>query len=223
MHRPQTIATAGLACLVMLATAAPAASAPNNSNSAKLRQAVTAAGVLEHQQALQDFSDDAAGNRLSGTPGFDASAEYVADRAAAAGYQVSTQEFDYDLDFLADFEAPVLDVVGGTSFVPGIAGASLGGDFGSMYKSTPYTVDIIAPVFAVDLALPPTGPPNTSTSGCQGGDYAGMPAGAIIIVQRARAPSPRSSLSPTRPTPQGWCSSTRGRPAGRCRCGSTSP
>jgi len=184
MHRPQTIATAGLACLALLATAAPAASEPNNNNSAKLRQAVTAAGVLEHEQALQDLADDAGGNRLSGAPGYDASAEYVADRAAAAGYQVSSHEFDYTLDFLADFEPPVLDVVGGTSFVPGIAGASLGGDFGSMFKSTSYTVDITAPVFAVDLALPPTGPPNTSTSGCEAGDYAGMPAGAIIIVQR---------------------------------------
>ena len=184
MHRPQTIATAGLACLALLATAAPAASTPNNNNSAKLRQAVTAAGVLEHEQALQDLAEDAGGNRLSGAPGYDASADYVADRAAAAGYQVSSHEFDYTLDFLADFERPVLDVVGGTSFVPGIAGASLGGDFGSMFKSTPYTVDITRPVFAVDLALPPTGPANTSTSGCEAGDYAGMPMGAIIIVQR---------------------------------------
>ena len=184
MHRPHTIATAGLSCLVLLASAAPAASTPNNSNSAKLRQAVTAAGVLEHQRALQDIADDAAGNRLSGTAAYDASADYVADRAAAAGYQVSVQEFDYTLDFLADFEPPVIDVVGGTSFVPGIAGASLGGDFGSMFKSTPYTVDVTAPVFAVDLALPATGPPNTSTSGCEAGDYTGMPAGAIIIVQR---------------------------------------
>ncbi|HVD87622.1 MAG TPA: PA domain-containing protein, partial [Jatrophihabitantaceae bacterium] len=35
-----------------------------------------------------------------------------------------------------------------------------------------------------DLALPAVGPPNTSTSGCQDADYAGMPQGAIIIVQR---------------------------------------
>ena len=40
----------------------------------------------------------------------------------------------------------------------GIAGASLGGDFGSMFKSTPYSVDITAPVWAIDLVLPPRGP-----------------------------------------------------------------
>ena len=100
------------------------------------------------------------------------------------GFDVEVQEFEYVLDFLADFEAPVLSIDGGTEFVGGIAGASLGGDFGSMFKSTPYSVDITAPVWAIDLALPPVGPPNTSTSGCEAADYAGVPAGAIIIVQR---------------------------------------
>ena len=42
----------------------------------------------------------------------------------------------------------------------GIAGASLGGDFGSMFKSTSYSIDVTAPVWAIDLALPPVGPPN---------------------------------------------------------------
>jgi Peptidase family M28/PA domain len=164
----------------------PAASAPpNNNNSEKLRKAVTVAGILEHENALQKIADDGGGaNRLAGAPGYDESADYVAERAAAAGFNVSTQEFEYDLTFLADFEAPVLSVVGGPEFVAGIAGASLGGDFGSMFKSTAYGTDITAPVWAIDLALPPTGPPNTSTSGCEESDYAGVPAGAIILVQR---------------------------------------
>jgi hypothetical protein len=53
-----------------------------------------------------------------------------------------------------------------------------------MFKSTPYATDITAPVWAVDLVLPPGPLPNTSTSGCEAADYAGVPAGAIIIVQR---------------------------------------
>ena len=52
------------------------------------------------------------------------------------------QEFEYQLDFLADYSAPMLAVEGGTEFIGGIAGATLGGDFGSMYKSTPYDVDL---------------------------------------------------------------------------------
>ena len=139
-----------------------------NNNSAKLRKAVTVEGILEHESALQAIADAAEGNRLSGTPGYDDSAEYVAARAAAAGYNVEVQEFEYVLDLLADYERPILSIEGGTEFVAGIAGASLGGDFGSMYKSTPYSIDITAPVWAIDLALPAVGPPNTSTSGCRG-------------------------------------------------------
>lgn len=53
-----------------------------------------------------------------------------------------------------------------------------------MYKTTPYGTDITAPVWAIDLVLPPGPEPNTSTSGCEESDYAGVPEGAIIIVQR---------------------------------------
>ena len=117
------------------------------------------AGILEHERAFQAIADADTGNRLSGTPGHDNSAAYVAQRAAAAGFDVEVQEFQYVLDFLADYEAPVLSIEGGTEFVGGIAGASLGGDFGSMFKSTSYSIDVTAPVWAIDLALPAVGPP----------------------------------------------------------------
>jgi hypothetical protein len=175
---------AALAVTGLLAAALPSAAAPNNNNSAKLRAAVSAEGILEHQAALQEISDANGGNRLAGAPGYELSADYVAERAAAAGYDVSLQDFEYDLTFLADWEAPVLDVVNGPELVPGIGGAQFGGDFGSMFKSTTYGVDVTAPVWAADLVLPPGADPNTSTSGCEAEDYADMPPGAIILVQR---------------------------------------
>ena len=67
-------------------------------------------------------------------------------------------------------------------FVPGSAGGSLGGDFGTMYNSR--STDISAPVWAIDLNLDPTAPVNRATSGCQSSDYNGMPDGAIALVQR---------------------------------------
>jgi hypothetical protein len=187
VKRSLPVVGALVTCAALFVGALPTHSAPgdpdsNNNNSEKLRRAVTVEGILEHEEALQAIAGPG-GNRLSGAPGHDGSADYVASRAAAAGFDVSVQEFEYDLTFLADFEPPVLSVVDGPEFVAGIAGASLGGDFGSMFKSTPYGTDITAPVWAIDLALPP-GAPNTSTSGCEASDYAGMPAGAIILVQR---------------------------------------
>jgi hypothetical protein len=174
-----------LSVIAMLATGGVAAADPSNNNSEKLRAAVSAAGILEHESALGGISNASGGNRLAGAPGYDASAAYVAQRSAAAGMHVSSHSFSYFLDFLADFTPPRLAITAGApakAFVPGIAGGSLGGDFGSMYNSR--STDITAPVFAVDLNLDQAAPVNTSTSGCQSSDYNGMPAGAIAVVQR---------------------------------------
>ena len=155
---------------------------PQQQQLEKLRAAVGATGILQHEAALDGIAGD--GNRLAGTPGYDASAFYVADKAEAAGMDVSFHDFEYDLDLLADWTPPVLAVEGGHAFVPGIAGGSLGGDFGSMYNSR--SKDITAPVWAIDLNLDPAAPVNSSTSGCQPSDYNGMPDGAIALVQRGK-------------------------------------
>jgi hypothetical protein len=184
VRRSSLAGSAVLAVSLVMASSLPSAAAPNNNNSQKLRAAVDASGIMEHAQALQAIAEAHGGNRLAGAPGYESSAEYVAARARAAGYDVELQEFEYDLDFIADWQAPVLDVVGGPSFVPGIAGATSGGDFGSMYKTTPYSVDVTAPVWVADVVLPAGATPNSSTSGCEDADYAGMPEGAIVLVQR---------------------------------------
>ncbi|MGA9279541.1 M28 family metallopeptidase [Ilumatobacter sp.] len=165
-----------------VAAVQPVAAAPNNNNSKKLRAAVTVDGILEHQQALQDISDANGANRLAGAPGYEDSADYVAARAEAAGYDVTIQEFEYDLDFLADWQAPVLAVEGGREFVAGIAGAQPGGDFGSMYNTAAYGTDITAPVWAADLNVP-TASDDLTTSGCEASDFDGMEAGSIAVVQ----------------------------------------
>src|SRR6478735_8623510 len=44
--------------------------------------------------------------------------------------------------------------------------------------------DVTGPVWAADLSLPPSPVANTSTSGCEAADFAGMPKGAIVLIQR---------------------------------------
>jgi hypothetical protein len=174
-----------VAALALLCAAPAAAATGSTSDSRKLRNAVTTQGILAHEGALQAIGTLANGNRLAGAPGHDASALYVGARAAAAGLNVSSQPFDYDLDLLADYKQPILRVVSGGprhNFNPGIAGAQFGGDFSSMYATQ--STDITAPIWAADVKLPPTPLPNGNTSGCEAGDYAGMPAGAIALVQR---------------------------------------
>ena len=49
---------------------------------------IRAAGLREHLQALQEIADENDGNRAAGTPGAEASEQYVADRLRADGWDV---------------------------------------------------------------------------------------------------------------------------------------
>ena len=78
------------------ASAGPNSCANRNNNTVdKLLECVTVDGVRTHQAALQAIADDNNGIRTSGTPGYDASAAYVADTLEAAGYDVTVEEFDF--------------------------------------------------------------------------------------------------------------------------------
>ena len=180
-------ALAAIAALALLAT--PAYAGLGNDTSKELRRAVSAEGIKRHEAVLQLIGDASGGNRLAGTDGYDASALYVAARARLAGHRVSFQDFEYELDFLADWKAPILRVTSGPdhrSLVPGIAGALFGGDFGSMYGSPSGDLRD-RQFFAADLTLPPT-PTPSSDSGCQPEDFAGMEEGAIALLQRGTCP-----------------------------------
>jgi aminopeptidase S len=55
---------------------------------------VSDARAMEHLQALQKIADEHGGNRASGTPGYDASVDYVVGVLRDRGFKVSTPTFD---------------------------------------------------------------------------------------------------------------------------------
>ena len=61
-----------------------------------MRAAVELAGIVPHLEALQAIADANGGTRTTGTAGFDASVEYVAEVLGAAGYVVDRQPFTFD-------------------------------------------------------------------------------------------------------------------------------
>ena len=63
-------------------------------------------GVFRHLRALQDIASGSGGNRAAGTPGYDRSAEYVAERLKEAGYIVRLEEFEFP--FFEERVPPVL-------------------------------------------------------------------------------------------------------------------
>ena len=136
-----------------------------NNTVAKLLECVTLEGVRGHQAALQAIADANGGTRAAGTPGYEASVDYVVDRLTAAGYAVTLDEFPFTYQPPATLRqnAPVSATYQ--------TGAFTGTGNGS----------VTASVTAVDINL---APPGTITSGCEAADFAGFPAGNIALMQR---------------------------------------
>ncbi len=139
-----------------------------------LRSAVTVAGVMQHEQALQAIANANGGTRASGTPGYAASVDYVAGLLTGAGYDVTIQNFTYD-QFILNSSAFQRVSPDPKTYVEGLD---------AEYSPMDYSGagDFTAPLaLAGGITIPS---PGGSTSGCTAADYAGFPAGAIALVQR---------------------------------------
>ena len=161
---------AGALALAALAPAPGVGAAPIDTTA--LREAVTVEGVRAHQQALQDVADANGGTRASGTPGYDASALYVARQALAAGYTVTIQPFDFA--FFQELAPAELEQIapdpGGLRRRDGLRHH---GVFRQRRRAPRGHAG------RRRLVLPPTPAENSSTSGCEAADFAGFVAGNI--------------------------------------------
>jgi Zn-dependent M28 family amino/carboxypeptidase len=147
-----------------------------NNTHAKLLECVTLEGVREHQWAFQEIANDNGGTRASGTPGYEESVDYVVERMTAAGYNVSLHTFPFVF-----VPPPLLQQLTPVNAVYE-TGAFTGTGFG----------DVTAAVTPVDLQLFLG---NTSSSGCEAGDFAGFPAGNIALIQRGTCPFATKALN----------------------------
>ena len=163
--------------IVAAAIAGPALA---QTDSTALRDAVTPEAIRAHQQALADIAAGNGGNRASGTPGYDASVDYVAEKLRDAGYEVTVQPF-HVLSF-EETAPPQLARV-----EPDAETYSPGTDFQTMRNSGAGSVEgIVVPT--IDLVIPPT-PEPSSTSGCEPEDFPAAPdEPAIALVQRGTCP-----------------------------------
>ena len=179
MRRTHRLVAFGAVLGLAAATVASTAGSAQASNKCKhinsiqkLLQCVSADGALEHLEAFQAIADTNGGNRASGTPGFDASRDYVVARMEAAGYDVTVTPFD----FFA-FDDP------GGSVMEQVAPGQVVYVEDTDFVATPHSVpgDVTAAVTAVDISL---GLGNASTSGCEPEDFAGFTPGHIALLQR---------------------------------------
>ena len=154
----------GTAAAVSAAAASPSCETRNNNTVSNLLECVTLDGVREHQAAFQQIANDNNGTRASGTPGFDASADYVVETMEAAGWNVSVQDFTFQT--FENLSPAVLQRVA----PPPTATLE------STIMSYSGSGDVTAPVTALPAA--------DATPGCEASDFAGFTAGNIALISR---------------------------------------
>ena len=188
MRTTKAASVLALALLVALlavgiASAAPGDTDPTLGASAELRRAVEPASILVHERRLQRIADANANTRTSGTPGYDASADYVASKLRQAGYEVSRQrfEFPYFQELSASFSQTAPEQ---RTFEPYDLSTNTG-DYDVMQYSGSGEVTDALVVPTNDIQIPPPAQPG-STSGCEPEDF--VPASEtedqVALIQR---------------------------------------
>ncbi len=96
IHRRTVSALAATAAgaIALTTLAATPALADNPNNSSKMAKAVKVEAVEKHLEAFQAIADEH-GSRAAGTPGYEASAEYVESQLRKAGYEPERQYFEF--------------------------------------------------------------------------------------------------------------------------------
>jgi aminopeptidase Y len=136
---------------------------------------VKGSNVKKHLDALQAIATANGGTRAAGTPGYDASRDYVAGKLRKVGYKVTLQPTNF-VESWTENSPPTLNLT-----APSAKTYAPNEDFFTFQPSP--AGDVTAQVQGVDLTLPPT-PAPTSTSGCEAADFAGFVAGRIALIQR---------------------------------------
>ncbi len=161
-----------ITALATAAVAGPAGAAVPTDSSA-LVGAVDASEIHGYLGDLQAIADANGGTRSSGTPGYLASVEYVIAKLTEAGYEPTTQEFQFPYEEVreATLDPLVPDepaYVYGEDFFEG---------FGSVNGAAEGTVVAIDVLFHNNAV-------STSTSGCEPEDFDDFAEGQIALIQR---------------------------------------
>lgn len=133
----------------------------NNKTFRKLLGCVTLDGVRAHQFKLNEIALANNGTRVSGTKGYDDSADYAEKVFRDAGYKVTTQT----LQFQSFIELP---------------GTSLSGT--APAPAAPIAAVIMSYSGSGNVTAPVSVP--TNVLGCDAADFAGFPAGNIALISR---------------------------------------
>lgn len=156
-----------LGCSRSADTATPVSEGkPADQFAAELRGQVRIDALVGHLAELQEIADANGGNRAAGTPGYDASVDYVVEVLRSSGFEVQTPDLATRVFESGD---PVL-TVGGSR----IDAATL------QYSAGTPAGGVSGPLVAA---------PADETPGCMPADYDGLPVrGSVVLVDRGSCP-----------------------------------
>ena len=164
MNTARTVAAGAAAALVLAGLSSPAVAGPgsnkgNPNDSKTITKAVTAERVYRHLEAFQEIADAHDGNRAAGTSGYEASAVYVEETLAAAGYETDRQYFTFEL----------FHVLKGDLTVNSPALGPMDNIVMRYSPSGTVTANLSAP---------------SGATGCTAADWAGFTPGTIALISR---------------------------------------
>ena len=128
--------------------------------------------VYSHLKKLQEISDQNSGNRASSLPGHELSANYIAQKLLAAGYDVKFSPYTY-----TKYEKT------GPAILRNLTNENEVYEEETHFQVMPYSPSgsISGAIEGVDLSL---GLGNSSTSGCEIDDFKSFTKGNIALIQR---------------------------------------
>src|SRR5690349_12385157 len=157
-----TVALAGCDGKTELNADTPVATPAAREFAEQLRHQVSVDAMMGHLNKLQEIANANGNTRALGTPGYDASVDYVANTLRDKGFDVQTPEFEVRLPYSEDPQV----TVGGQPVTA---------------KPLQYTIGTAADGVSGPLVLARTG----DSPGCEAQDYDGLPvAGAVVLVDR---------------------------------------
>jgi Zn-dependent M28 family amino/carboxypeptidase len=153
-------------CLHRSADAQQAANADAADFGTALRNRVTTDAMMAHLSKLQDIANANNGTRAVGTPGYEASVDYVVNTLRSSGFDVQTPEFSARV-FHADKGSVTL---GGKDFEA---------------RALEYSLGTLPDGVSGPLVFAPSG----DSPGCAAADYDRLPVqGAVVLVDRGKCP-----------------------------------
>ena len=183
--RARALGAATAACALIGASAAQAS--PNNNTVAKLTKAVTAEGVLDHLEALQESPTPTAATARPGCPATGRRSTTSSASCVSAGYTPQVQEFQFDYfeenSELIRVSPNPRTFVNGTDFLR------------NTFDSGTPEGTATGPLVPVDLVLNPSGPANSQQQRLRGRGLRRLPA-------RQRGARPARHLRLQRQGPQ---------------------